>query len=147
MSAAERVEEGLGFPQHALSDDDGRGDRATGVEECDLVPWRQIERRATVECAGHALALIIDYIRNTANRDALARLYHDIAVDGHTRRARCYLRALGIEHPKGKALQVPRLGIVVGYREEVDAAALVGRLNLIEGHVGIARVVLDLHRR
>src|SRR5215217_913012 len=73
---------------HDASDDDSRGDRATGVEECDLVPGRQIERRATFERACHALALVIDYIRNTANRDALVRLYHDIAVDSHTRRAR-----------------------------------------------------------
>src|SRR5215211_6413473 len=123
MSAAARA--------HRGSDDVGRGDRATGVEERDLVAGRQIERRPTLERAGHALALVIHYVRDTADGDALVFLYRDIAVDDHTRGPGFDLRVLRIQDPEAKARQVHRLGTVVMDGEELDSAAFVGRLDLL----------------
>src|SRR5215210_674074 len=142
-----RMAQGSQALGHALSDYDRRGDRATGVEQGDLVSWRQVERGATFERAGHALALVVHHVRDPPDGDALTLLYRDVAVDRNAGRAGSYLRVLGIEDSQGEALQVPGLGIVVAYREVFDTAAFVGRLDLIQGHVGIARVVLDLHGR
>src|SRR5215212_3094771 len=91
MSAVERVSSG--------SHGDGRGDRAAGVEERDLVSWRQVERRASFERAGHPLALVVHYIRHPPDGDALILLHRDIAVDRNAGRAWRYLRALRIEDP------------------------------------------------